>query len=336
MLAASIPMTTCICRLLAVLCLLLTACSDRAAVSFYFWKTEFVLGNAEQKALYQNKVHRLYVRYFDVGMKNGAPVPLGVLHADSFPKDVAIIPVVYVKNEVFRKPHDSLAMVVLQLVDGVSRKAGTAPQEIQFDCDWTEATGAAYFHFLKQFRQLSGRAISATIRLHQVKYQLRTGIPPVDRGVLMYYNMGKIGDEVNSIYDRKTAARYTRYLSSYPLPLDVALPIFSWSILLRNHKVAGLLNKTDDAYFEKDSNFIRIRKGHYRAKHSLFKGGYYLRQGDEVKTEQIDEDMLQDMAKDLRTYLKKPIGEVIYYDLDAPNIKRYDETVFKKLAGSFH
>ena len=31
--------------------------------------------------------------------------------------------------------------------------------------------------------------MSATIRLHQVKYRADTGVPPVDRGMLMAYNL---------------------------------------------------------------------------------------------------------------------------------------------------
>jgi hypothetical protein len=47
-----------------------------------------------------------------------------------------------------------------------------------------------YLKFIAVFKKLSKKKLSATIRLHQVKYFKKTKIPNVDSGVLMYYNMG--------------------------------------------------------------------------------------------------------------------------------------------------
>ena len=89
-------------------------------------------------------------------------------------------------------------------------------KELQIDCDWTESTRDKYFHLLSTLRnelERNKQIISATIRLHQVKYAAITGIPPVHRGMLMYYNMGKINaTDNNSVYDKKIAEKY---ISSY-------------------------------------------------------------------------------------------------------------------------
>ena len=84
---------------------------------------------------------------------------------------------------------------------------------------------------LEAFKKEYRYQLSATIRLHQVKYREETGVPPVDYGVLMYYNMGHISAMgANSIYDRSTALRYLGKLREYPLPLDIALPMFAWGV----------------------------------------------------------------------------------------------------------
>ena len=101
-----------------------------------------------------------------------------------------------------------------------------AIKEIQIDCDWTDSTRNRFFRFTRTLGKLAHAEhslISATIRLHQIKYFERTGIPPVDRGVLMFYNMGKLAaaSERSSIFNTEDAEKYTSRLSQYPLPMDL-------------------------------------------------------------------------------------------------------------------
>jgi hypothetical protein len=53
-------------------------------------------------------------------------------------------------------------------------------------------------------------------------------VPPVEYGVLFYFNLEETdtGDE-QSVFERPIAHRYTPALRSYPLTLDVALPLFA-------------------------------------------------------------------------------------------------------------
>ncbi len=321
--------------LLIIAVVLIGACRHkRPDISFYYWKTGFGLKAAERRAMAYNNVRHLYVRYFDVVNEDGGPVPVGVLSVDSFPHDISITPVVFIKNEVFRQAADSLPEKVMQLVGLISSHAGISPRAIQFDCDWTDATRERYFRFLRRFKAIFPQEISATIRLHQVKYRMRTGIPPVAYGVLMYYNMGTIGGTRSSVYDCQTAARYLPYLKTYPLRLDLALPVFGWSIQMRNGGVVELLNEVGQHDFEGDTSFRRVRENHFYVRHSLFKGGYYLREGDVVKCEFIDEATLRGMAAELRNKFREAPREVIFYDLDSPNLAAYHEATFKEVAGN--
>lgn len=313
------------------------------SVSFYYWKTKFELNDTELQTLSTNQVKQLYVRYFDIAYnkEQKQPQPIGVIQMRQQAAGFRIVPVVYIKNEVFLKMNyvrtDSLSINVFKLVSQINKSAGQQPPEVQFDCDWTETTKDAYFKFLKAYKNISHQSVSATIRLHQIKYPQVMGIPPVDRGVLMFYNMGKIdASDHNSVYDATVAASYLNQLNAYPVTMDVALPIFSWSIQIRNGAVVHLLNKMDARHFSKDTCFQLIREHRFKVVQSCFKGGYYFKQDDEVKVEQIMPGDLKSMAKQITAKTKQPISQIIFYDLDSFNLNNYDTKTFGQTAHLFN
>jgi len=330
------------CWLLLCCAGLFTACkhSDKP-ISFYYWKTRFQPGDTEKSALGYNEVNTLYVRYFDIDFEPAAatPMPVSPIQLDASIKPYRVVPVIFIKNRTFERLDTSmvswLAKNTLIMVTAINRTQRVAPTEIQFDCDWTERTRDKYFEFLRACQAMSGKNISATIRLHQIKYKERTGIPPVDYGVLMYYNMSAInGNALNSIYDKSVAARYNSYIKSYPLPLDVALPIFSWGLTVRNGKVVELLNKIDRAALQNDSNITRVDNNRFLVKQACFKSGYYFKQNDEIKMEQVSEADLVEIAQQVKKNDNRRIGKLIFYDLDSNNLVQYEKDIFKKVRNS--
>ncbi|MBT1688029.1 hypothetical protein [Dawidia soli] len=316
-----------------VLLSMLAACRqpDHAppAISFYYWKTTFRLPAAERAALQQHRVSTLYVRYCDVALRQGQPVPVSpIVFQEALPRSVAIVPVVYIKNEVMLHPNldvADIAQKLLHYIDQINADAGIQTGELQIDCDWTLTSRDTYFRFLDQLKRQSAKRLSATIRLHQVKYYATTGLPPVDRGVLMYYNMGRIGPAAaRSIYDRPTAQAYLGSIHAYPRPLDVALPLFTWAIHLRDDKVIGLLNKTDRDTFANDPHFEQKTPPFFEVKENVLKLGKYFKQGDRVKVEAITADDLREMADDLSGELAQPPAQILFYDLDASNLNHYN------------
>jgi hypothetical protein len=201
-------------------------------MSFYYWRSKFTLDTTEAMALKENDVQTLYIHFFDVEWPDTleAPILESPISFDSVPAGYNVVPVVFFSNKVFEKI-DSTALPgltnkVLTLVARISKSAGTHPAGIQFDCDWTEKTKDNYFYFLREYHSRSGSTLSSTIRLRQLKFADRTGIPPVDHGVLIFYNMDSAGGAAgNPIYDRSSAHHYTPSLRNYPLILDLALPI---------------------------------------------------------------------------------------------------------------
>lgn len=292
-------------------------------ISFYYWQTNFHLSDVEKQALTENNVQQLYIRYCDIDFKPGTrqPVTVSPLRIDT---SINSIPVVFIKNRVFETNTEWLA-------DSVFKFISSEPSMVQFDCDWTESTKDAYFNFLKRYKQLSNKPVSATIRLHQVKYPKRSGIPPVDHAVLMYYNMGKIdAGQQNSIYEKAIANRYNSYISDYPLQMDVALPIFSWGLKIRDGQVTELLNKIYFFHFQNDSNFNALSSNRFVTKNACFKAGYYFAKNDVIKIENIPTDQLLEMADQLSHHPKK-IKDIIFYDLDSSNLVQYEKDIFKKV-----
>lgn len=322
---------------------LLWSCNkDSSEVSFYYWKTIFQLNAFEKDVLKKNKVTRIYIRYFDVALnEQGLPYPLSPIMFVDKPTSFEIIPVIYIKNNVFKSEGvktDELARNIYKYIGKINSSNSLKHQEVQFDCDWTIETRDAFFNFIKAFKaQYSGK-ISATIRLHQVKYYKKTGIPPVDKGVLMYYNMGKLlPDSSNSIYEKDIVEKYIKTLKDYPLALDVALPIFSNGIQIRNKKIINLISKIDIQRMEKDTNFIRLKNGYFQVKHFTLIQGIFYKEEDIIKLETVTKTDLKEMISDLKQNIKENPKEVIFYDLDSININHidYETKIYQNLVSGF-
>ncbi|MEC5164513.1 hypothetical protein RCH18_000229 [Flavobacterium sp. PL11] len=313
---------------------------DKPAIAFYYWKTNFKLSQSEIDVLENNNVKKLYIRYFDIDLDaKNQPYPLAPIHFQTKTNNYTIVPVIYIKNKVMlNKATDvnDLAKKTIEYIIQINNKNKINIQEIQIDCDWTLASREQYLQFIETFKKVSNKKLSATIRLHQIKYYTKTKIPAVDKGVLMYYNMGVIAaDSLNSIYDKNIADRYLKSLENYPLQLDIALPIYSWGVHIRDQQVIGLRNKILLSEFKKDSNFAFNNKNYFRVKYSNYKNGRFYKSNDIVKLERISRHNLIEMASDLREHLKKTPQEIIFYDLDELNLKDYEKNIFEHVIARF-
>ncbi len=209
-------------------------------MSFYFWNPHFTLDSMEGNFLEDNDVRSLYIRYLDVDWTpaDSAPVPLAHFSYGTSPAGYTIIPVVSIRNRVFEKLNPASIPAFAADIDTrvryINETRHLHNREIQFDCDWTPRTRENYFSFFREYHRESVQSISSAIRMAQLRYAGQTGaapvdygVPPVDYGVLFYFNLEETdtGNE-RSVYERAAAHHYTPFLRSYPLTLDVALPLF--------------------------------------------------------------------------------------------------------------
>lgn len=301
----------------------------------------FKFSNTEKEVLNENNVQKLYVRYFDIGLhpETNFPIPISPIRFEENPIEYTIVPVVFIQNKVMLQPNldvENLAQKTFDFIEQINSKNKISCQEIQIDCDWTLNSKENYLKFIEVFKKFSKKKLSATIRLHQVKYFKKTKIPNVDSGVLMYYNMGSIApDSLNSIYDQKVAERYLKSLKKYPLHLDFAFPIYSWGVHIRDNKVIGLRSKMNSAGLEKDSNFEKVSPIFFKAKHSNYKNGVFYEENDLLKIEEIKAEDLKEMAEDLQDNLVEKPNEIIFYDLDEFNLNNYEKNIFKQVVSWF-
>lgn len=326
-----------------MLVFLLFSCgkNEKPIVAFYYWKTILQFSQTEKEILHDNDVSKLYVRYFDIGLhpETQDPIPVSPIRFQENVNRFKIVPVVFIQNKVMLTPGlkiEDLAQKTIRLVEEINAKNKINCQEIQIDCDWTLKSKDNYLKFIERFKKLSQKKLSATIRLHQVKYFKKTKIPNVDSGVLMYYNMGTIAtDSLNSIYNKKIAEKYLESLKKYPLHLDCALPIYSWGVHIRNQKVIGLRSKLNVNELKKDTNFEKTGPMFFKVKRSNYKNGIFYEENDLLKIEAISSEDLVEMAEDLHENLAQTPREVIFYDLDEFNIKNYEKNIFKQVISCF-
>ncbi len=303
---------------------------NRTRISFYHWETSINLTQEESEFLDDQVVTEVYVRYFDLTvLPTGLVGPIAIADFKTIPTQ-DIIPVVYITTSVFVASDSSeieeLARLTAKKINAMHPKSQL--DEVQIDCDWMPSIKDRYFYFLTcldtEFETVS---LSSTIRLYQYKYPELAGVPPVDKGVLMYYNMGSLTDydETNSILNNDVGKQYLGF-GDYPLPLDFALPLFSWTLRFRYGTFSqimpnlGLDQLLDTNLFEKTSD------NYFVLKQDTLLDGSFLRLGDEFRHEACAEEVLQEAARLLAREKNQDETTLIFYDLK-PNIVHETATI---------
>lgn len=316
---------------------------QQVTIGFYHWKKELSLVDEEEKAILEDKNTPVYLRCFDVDWdeERAFIIPRSSLKiSKSLPENTPVTPVVFLSNHIFEAVPDSqmtliaetiwerLAQNMSQIEDSGARITG-----IQFDCDWTLSTKDKYFKFLKEMGDYATFDLSATIRLHQIKYAEKTGIPPVKRGMLMFYNMGDLENPntKNSILDLETAKLYVEYCKNYTLPLDIALPLFQWAVVMRDGRVVQLLNAANTSDFADEELFQKMENGQYKVLESTYAHGYFCYENDIIRLENANQSQLEAAATMLSDYLPKERRTLCFYHLDNLILQEHPYSELKKI-----
>lgn len=314
-------------KILRFLCILLliASCSskEKHPYTFYYWKTNLKLDPEEKRVLDKAPVPFLYTRFFDVDKIDGKFQPVAVITKDAnFQTSKQIVPTVFITNPALLGiSPDEITFLAESIHHLVQKKAEEyhlkINNEIQIDCDWTAGTREDYFKFLKELKRVSGKEITCTLRLHQVKDKKNTGIPPVEKVYLMCYSTSSPLEksDKNSILDVSTLRSYLSKLEDYPVKkIEVALPVYSWGIITNHLEKHRLIN----ALSEKDldnPNFKRISPSEVEILKDGFYFGNYLNKGFTIKVEEISEEQLEEVNSFLQK--KIPHFNIIYYQLDS-------------------
>lgn len=351
-------------RGIPVMCLLILISSCRQQPKrtiergFYYWKSKLQLGSTELNSLQQLKAKWLYVKFFDVSLASDGTgaAPVARLTADSLTtaqlknNRVEIVPVIFITNETLQQSDSAgtrqLAKNIITLLGHISKQLQQEHySELQIDCDWTQQTKVAYFFLLKELRkqmqqstQFNNSLLSATIRLHQVKYSSKTGIPPVDKGLLMCYNMGNLKNPStnNSIIEVDELKKYLGGLNSYPLQLNVALPLFEWWVLFRRNQFKGILQRIDPSILSNSICSKQNNRYHFLVDTTINNIQFY--KGDILRHEESTAAVLQQTAAYVAEKLS-PVNQqtrILFYHFDSLLLSKHPTHELEALYSRFH
>ncbi|MEO5888906.1 MAG: hypothetical protein ABIQ31_01575 [Ferruginibacter sp.] len=313
--------------------------------SFYYWKSTVQLTAFELNRLDSLHAKTIYLKLFDVDMESSTALPVPKAKLQVRDKHLFsgyhIIPTVFITNACFQKIDSSQTILLADKIHQLIKDICEINQlnnidEIQVDCDWTAGTRNKYFSLLQRIKELSNTNISATIRLHQVKFMATSGVPPVGRGLLMCYNMGNLKSPAtkNSIIETSELKKYTANLSSYPLPLDVALPLFEWKVLFRNNVYHGLLENIDENIFTK--SFTRKNNNLTEILADTLLAGYDLKKGDLLRSEKSDANEIMAAANEINKHLDNTRMRVSFYHLDSVTLNKFTTNELEEIYNIFN
>lgn len=302
-------------------------------VAFYYWKQTYALNKGQQSLLKQCRSEELFVKFFDVTNDpvTRAAKPVSVITFDEHPA-LRVIPCVYIQNGVLKHPQPELAKKLLDLVKSIAAKNRLSVSELQIDCDWSGTTREAYFKLLRTLQQLDPKLkITCTIRLHQIKYQSETGIPPVKKGVLMCYNMDDLDafDVENSILSATTLKKYISPSTSYPVELDLALPIYQWGLVFRLGKLSLIANDISENEL-RSPDYKQVKPHVYKVLKNGYLGNAYVCKGDLIRLETSSPETLASMAEWLQES-NMTFNRLILFHISQEHITQYNESSIQKI-----
>ncbi len=347
-----VPKHICLSTTLIVvsLILLLPGCGPKRETvhrAFYEWRSSVSYSPDDLATFSSLRINRLYLRLFDVQWHEhgNTPYPESIVQCKSpLPPNVEIVPTIYVTNDVMKRVNedqdlDELADRIATKIEEMMKEAGQETfSEVQMDCDWTASSRTSYFKFLRKIsEQFPDKTLSATIRLHQIKYRVETGIPPVDRGMLMAYNVGSVTavDETNSIFTASEVEKYIGNLHEYPLPLDAALPLFSWGVRFHFNRFAAIIDNVDLKELRNNPAFKETDENHFQAIQSTTLRGEPVYAGDVIRLEEPSRDGVLSIAQKISSDRGEPEIAVALYRFDPTIIKRYHSKYLNDLYHAF-
>lgn len=310
---------------LIILCVVLFAgCTTQnendVNIEFYHWKQSYDVPSSSQ-------TKPKYIKIVDIGLID---TKLDIKYTKLTTNiDDTIEPVVYIGNEAMKNLNiNSMIANIIAHLKKSSHERNYNYDTIGVDCDWSDDTRAKFFDFISKLKNISGKKIEVTLRLHQIKYASKTGVPPADSAILMYYNMSdfkNIGTK-NYILDNDTGAKYMSGFDSYPLKLDLALPIYSQATIIRLGAVAGLMESFEQS--DINTHWQKVAPNLYTISETHYFHGRLLYKNDKIRVDTVSIKELKNAIKLLKAVMKRP-KNIVFYEWESRNA--YDANDLKKL-----
>ena len=316
--------------------------------AFYYWQSGNSLSYETESKMNTNKVSKVYVKFFEIDYSEAMGnfpydklYDYGTLFERS--QDVLIVPTIFIKNEIFKynsdKDLDKLADNIVFLINKRYEERfekNKSYKELQIDCDWTLSTKEKYFYLLKKIKEISKKQLSCTLRLYPFKYKEKMGIPPVDKVMLMCYNLVRplTNSDKNSILDLEELTSYLNEKRNYPIHLDVALPVFSWAQLYQNNHFQKLISTSSK---ELESFAKKTKPMWYEVTKDTSMGwSAYYRIADQIKYEEVSAKTIQDAIEIIKKNVPlESTTTIALYDLDDYTFMKYNDEEISSFYNNF-
>ncbi|AWV99423.1 hypothetical protein [Arcticibacterium luteifluviistationis] len=299
----------------------------------YHWKSTYQPSQKAKETVKALNIKKTYIRFFDIDFnaKANEAIPKGMVKFKDSPEG-DIVPVIYITNRTFKSINETeitnLAVKTAAKIKSITSADSLVFNEVQLDCDWTETTKAKYFHFLEKLKSEFGGNVklTCTLRLHQVKFKEKTGVPPVDRVALMLYNVGDWTNvqTKNSLFDPDIIDQYIYRLPEYPLPVDIALPIYQQAIVFRNNRFHTYFKNVSKIDLQKHFNTKPGENGKLLIcqENCEFQNQSF-RIGDVFRHEKVDFKTLNKVKKAILKKIKNKDVQVLLFHLDDKSLDNF-------------
>ncbi|MCB0763716.1 MAG: hypothetical protein KDB84_03355 [Flavobacteriales bacterium] len=340
--------------MIRILSLLLFACAllcctpapDPVVVpSAFRWRNSRHLDHAETVALRRHGLQRVYHKLLDIDWNeaHGAhpisvvPVPYEwrnyTRDRGAWTDSIEFVPSIYITNTTFtrisEKETDALAGKLLRKL---RMELPATVHGVLLDCDWTPSTRDRFFRLVRTMNDSLDVPITATVRLHQFAHPGNSGVPPADRGMLMPYNVGRLKefDGPNSIFDRSTAEPYFRNSGTYPLPLDIALPAFSWGVHFRQGAYMGILQEADVDRALENGMLTGPRYGSMQVTREDNEQLPHLHLGDVVRVERVTAEAIGNVVELVGSAVNADTVAIAFFELGTHTFQQLDTSAVQQ------
>jgi hypothetical protein len=310
---------------------------------FYYWKSTDLTSFEEKQMIAKTNTTKLYIKFFEVVEDQQLTfIPIDISHV-TYNKNVEIIPTIFIKNTALFgksfKQIDQLATKMSDLILNIYKtnfKTNEVPKEVQIDCDWTPKSKDNYFKLLEEIKKNIKTTLSCTLRLYPYKYSKITGVPPADRCMLMCYNLisPQGNPNKNSILDLNELKSYLVNSEKYPVPLDLALPVFSWIHHYKLDQFQGLIQSNDSLF---SSTLTQEKKSMwYRANKDFSIDQKFIRAGDRLKWEKITQKLLLKSLKTIKENVPLEANSTLaFFDINPTFCNNFTHENISSLHTSF-
>jgi hypothetical protein len=313
---------------------ILISCNQKNPYSyaFYHWKSKADYTSTIAKVLESTEIEDVYMHFFDVALKKRGdysddlePLPTyKIKNIDPQFREKNIIPTIFITNETLKSKRvevSNLAKNIGFLISKIQQKHQLKiSKKIMVDCDWTAKTRYVFFELVDSLNKQWD--VEVTLRLHQIKDKELMGVPPVKKASLMLYNVGDLSNwEENSILNSRIVDQYIKTYTQYPIPLSLALPLYSQTVIKMNNGRIKLINQSvrdevsDKDYFSKTGDHTFVLK-----KDTLFHG-FFLLAGTKLKIEEMDRDLILDCYSRVKNS-QLDINQIIFYHLEDKTLEK--------------